>query len=288
MSHESHVAPKPRKGKSSGDQKNKRRHLNPKLILGVGLTGISGTAATSYLDAPQWATPASAGAASAAALILTYVIAQKQSEETNKLADMVSQVRELSTRTGKSVNELEDISANTRNLLKAYLEADAEAAYGSASESPDESATDESLDGSNANSEAPGYKDEAIESLRNNGANLDFNNLRWKQKVKLENSRGNLGWFVETPNRNERWFVRKAKTLTARKAMPRHFLNELDTQHNVKPPEIRHDYQLKDHGLAAWYARTYDGKLWKVWKPNRNSSGQILTEDVTSEDKSDE
>lgn len=57
--------------------------------------------------------------------------------------------------------------------------------------------------------------------------------------------------------------------------MPRNFLNALKEESSIESPEIELDYQLKDHGLAAWYARTYDGALWKVHQSNRKQSAGI-------------
>lgn len=123
----------------------------------------------------------------------------------------------------------------------------------------------------------PSYADEAIEALRERKAHLNFDNLRWRQKVPSEPMTGNHGWFVESnaDGDGERWFVRKANGLTVRKAMPRNFLEALESQANLDPRDIKHDFQLSNHGLAAWYARTYSDVLWKVSRSNRNASAGV-------------
>lgn len=123
----------------------------------------------------------------------------------------------------------------------------------------------------------PSYSREAIEALQKHTANLNFNDLQWQQKVPSQGLIGNPGWFVESnhDDDSERWFVRKANGLTVRKAMPRKFLEALKMQEKLDPQTIKHDFQLSNHGLAAWYVRTYAGALWKVSKSNRNALAGI-------------
>ena len=65
--------------------------------------------------------------------------------------------------------------------------------------------------------------------------------------------------------------------------MPREFLDTLEKEAPLDPRGIKLDFQLKEHGNAAWYARTYGGDLWKVWRASRNAAAGIQVEKVEQE-----
>lgn len=137
---------------------------------------------------------------------------------------------------------------------------------------------DSDVDASQEDSLAlPSYAEEAVKALQERGAKLTFEDLRWRRKIPSQPMTGNHGWFVESNSAKdgERWFVRKARGLTVRKAMPRDFLEAWEKETGLAPSEIKLDFQLTDHGLAAWYARTYSDVLWKVSRSNRNASAGI-------------
>lgn len=193
------------------------------------------------------------------AICLTYIIAQKQGEESSRLSDVLDEVKQLVEETG--------------TLIRRMAERDSAEDYdlGAVDEEPqDEHAT-------------PSYKAEAIEKLKAKGADLDFDKLEWKRKVSNSPLRGNHGWFVESPKSTARWFVRRARGMTVRKAMPRDYLEKLEQDTGLSPRSIALDFQLKQHGLAAWYARTYTGDLFKVVRSNRVPGKPIRTEKVVEE-----
>lgn len=233
------------------------------LLLALGLAAGFVGFWSSLAAGEQWVAAAAAALTAVFAIALTYVIAVRQNRDTAKLEDIVRQVHEL---------------------LLGQKELNAQSEYGSDEESEGSSPGASGAGG--LGSEHPGFADEAIALLRARGAKLDFENLVWKRKQRLESGRGSLGWFVESPEmaNTERWFVRKANGITVRKAMPRNLLDGLEVQAPLDPREIRHDFQLKSHGLGAWYARTYSGDLWKVWQPNRSRTLGIKVEQVAEDE----
>lgn len=192
-----------------------------------------------------------------AAIGLTFIIAQRQDAETKGLQDVVEQMHQL----------LRDVAE--RDSAQDYTPA---LTATPAAEAP--------LDDI-----APSYREEAIEALRAHGANLDFDHLLWRQKKPMRDLRGNHGWFVETEGNpaDGRWFVRKARGMTVRKAMPRELLESLEGKAQLDPREIKLDFQTKEHGLAAWYARTYSGDLWKVWRSNRKPGVRVEKVETSDE-----
>jgi low affinity Fe/Cu permease len=227
--------------------KSARFKLLPAVLLVVGvilgvLTGILALLPSTG----TWPVVLGAGAA-IAAIVLTFTIAVQQNADT----------------------------ADLNRILVAIEEQTAVRAYDPDTIALPDDAPAAGMNGESVN--APSYADEAVKALRENKAHLNFDNLRWRQKVPSRPTTGNHGWFVESEpgGDSERWFVRKANGLTVRKAMPRNFLDALERQANLDPREIKHDFQLSNHGLAAWYARTYSGALWKVSRSNRNASAGI-------------
>lgn len=221
----------------------------PFFLLGAGvLLGFASGVLALFREMGSLPVLLGAGAA-IAAIVLTFTIARQQNTDTEKL-------REL--------------SETSKQLLIKVVEQTADKVYSPTAHEEDSSAK-------------PSYESEAINALREAGANLNFGSLRWRRKVPLQPMQGNHGWFVESNSveSGERWFVRKANGITVRKAMPREFLNALRDKAPLDPRDIKHDFQLTDHGLAAWYARTYSDVLWKVSKSNRNASAGI---NVTRED----
>lgn len=213
-----------------------------------------------------------------AAIVLTFIIALNQNADTDDLRELVESSRAL----GEKTNQ---VLVDVHSVLLKVEEQTATRDYGQSAQSVSEDSLgeEEVPDGAGA---APTYADEAIAQLRSQKANLDFDNLLWRPKTTVPPTRGNHGWFVESQFRGngERWFVRKANGLTVRKAMPREFLEMLEAEAPLDPREIKHDFQLRDHGLAAWYARTYSGELWKVSRSNRNASAGIsVTREISEE-----
>lgn len=243
------------------------------LIIGI-LAGIATVVVAIISD--QTTLAVIFGALSAvAAIALTFIIARNQNADTGDLLLLVASSRDLGEKTNQV---LEDVQ---RVLLKVE-EQTATRDYSQAPQPVAEDSQNDEEDLEDSSAE-PAYADEAVAQLRNRKANLNFENLIWRSKTTIPATRGNHGWFVESASGGggERWFVRKANGLTVRKAMPREFLDMLEQKAPLDPREIKHDFQLTDHGLAAWYARTYSGDLWKVSKSNRNASAGIT---VTRED----
>ncbi|WP_144671584.1 hypothetical protein [Arthrobacter sp. U41] len=215
------------------------------LVAGVFLGGASGVLA---LIPGMGSLPVILGAGAAiAAIVLTFTIAYQQNADTD----------------------------NLRRILVKIEEQTATQDYGSSTPSlPEDSDADTSQEES---LELPSYAEEAVRALRERGAKLTLDDLRWRRKITPQPMTGNHGWFVESNSARdgERWFVRKARGLTVRKAMPRDFLEAWEEQTGLAPSEIKLDFQLTDHGLAAWYVRTYSDVLWKVSRSNRNASAGI-------------
>ena len=131
----------------------------------------------------------------------------------------------------------------------------------------------------------PSYEAEVIDALKNAGVDLKPEELQWDRKIPESGKPGNYGWFVRSSDKNSvaRWFVRKANGISVRKAMPQDFLDALREREGISPKSIQNDFQVKNHGLASWYARTYSGKLYRVWRANRSGGKDIQIELVESE-----
>ncbi|WP_459277266.1 hypothetical protein [Arthrobacter sp. TMS1-12-1] len=188
---------------------------------------------------------------------MTFLIASRQAEESGALQATVS-----------SVNEA---VLQMRELLLGMAEQESAQEY----EAPDEAEPEKDAD-------QPDYSDEVIQRLRKDGVPITADSAIWRRKQPEPSLPGNHGWFVETsdPTTPGRWYVRNARGLTVRRAMPRDFLEALEQRKSVDPRTIKLDFQLKEHGLAAWYARTYNGDLWKVWRPARTWADGIKVERV--------
>lgn len=231
------------------------------LILGA-LTGVA-TAVMAFFDLDELVV-AVASVTAVIAIGLTYIIARRQDAETDTLKGVVQQMHELLKQSSKMIREL--------------TERESEQDY-------EEPMVESNVDSASVDVSRPLYAEEAITALRSKGASLDFDALEWRAKEPMPPMPGNHGWFVESPGSPSggRWFVRKARGMTVRKAMPREFLDALENNVPLDPRRIKLDYQIKEHGLAAWYARTYDGDLWKVWRPNRDSAAGVRVEKVEDE-----
>lgn len=235
------------------------------LVLGVALF----VAAVVLALAPNAVVAVIVGAASAlVGIILTYVIARDQDRQSDELSSVVSNTDAVVARVETVLLELRE-QASARD----YIEADDV-------EDPEDSLVAPSRDGEQAEPDGPWWREEALERLRVLGAGLDENDLRWRKRTSIPRLGRNQGWFVESPGKPKagRWFVRKANGMNARKAMPRDHLEALEQQASLDPREIQLDFQLKDHGLAAWYARTYSGDLWKVTRSNRSHPRELRAE----------
>lgn len=260
----------------------------PWLVFGAGVL-LGGASAALALIPDTGAAPVVFGALAAImAICLTFIIAWRQNAETDDLRSLGRTTLRLNEETkeiGKATRTLGEttnhVLDNIQSVLAEIKEQTAREAYEPISEESDpvETFREEALT-------IPSYADEAIESLREHRAKLDFDDLRWRRKTPSKPMKGNHGWFVESGSgkRGERWFVRKANGLTVRKAMPREFLDALEKEAQLNPSEIKLDFQLSDHGLAAWYARTYAGALWKVSRSNRNSDAGISVTPVNLDD----
>lgn len=256
--------------------KPKKPLLWPTIWLVAGLLLGLATAFTALADLGRAASVLAALTA-AVAIVLTYVIAYRQAIESSELSDTVTKI-------DAAVSDLAEANERLYQLTLSAAESDSAQAYEGdeelASDAPVVSVDRESLAESDDNE--PPYASEALARLRSAGSMLTTANAFWKQKVPDPPSRGNHGWFVESndPAITERWYVRKGRHWNIRKAMPREFLDALESQRGVDPRTIKLDFQLKKHGLASWYARTYDGSLWRVWKPNRSANLGVQTEPV--------
>ncbi|MBD8139867.1 hypothetical protein IFT36_04825 [Frigoribacterium sp. CFBP 13605] len=219
------------------------------------------------------------GASSAVVgIALTFVIAHNQNKQSNELSKVVTDTSEV-------VQNVEKVLIELREQASARVYVEPEDA-GDAAGAPDAADSDDAgIDGTEAPT-GPWWAPEALERLRAVGASLDETDLLWRKRTSIPPMRGNQGWFVESPSKPKagRWFVRKAHGMDARKAMPREYLEALEAQGPLDPRQIRLDFQLKNHGLAAWYARTYDGDLWKVSRSNRSADGEIHAEKVNELD----
>lgn len=244
----------------------KKQLLWPTIWLALGLAlGVS--ASITALLGLGAVTGLLAGLTAAVAIVLTYVIAYRQAKESSALSKTVMKI-------DTAVSNLTEANERLYQLTLSAAETDSAQAYETdEEETPDAPA----LDVGNGESESPDgqeppYAAEALSRLRSAGSSITPTSASWKQKVPDPPIRGNHGWFVESndPEETERWYVRKGRYWTIRKAMPREYLEALGTKRGVKPQTVKLDFQLKDHGLASWYARTYDGDLWQVSKPNRN------------------
>lgn len=213
----------------------------------------------------------------AVAIVLTYVIAYRQAIESSELSGTVAKI-------DVAVSDLAEANERLYQLTLSAAEKDSAQAYEGdeelASDAPVVGVDRESLVESDDNE--PPYASEALARLRSAGSMLTDANASWKQKIPNPPLRGNHGWFVESNDSaiTERWYVRKGRYWNIRKAMPREFLDALESQRGVDPRTIKLDFQLKKHGLASWYARTYDGSLWRVWRPNRNADLGVQIEPV--------
>lgn len=239
------------------------------LVAGVLLGIASGVLA---LNPDSGSAPVVLGAGAAImAICLTFIIALKQNADTDDLRQLSTKTHNLGGATHVLGEKTNQVLVDIQSVLFKIEEQTADRAY-----SPTAEPLPEGVDivaGSEDVLDKPSYAHEVIDALRERKANLDFDNLLWRRKIPSSAMTGNHGWFVESNSGgNERWFVRKANGITVRKAMPRDFLEALEEKAALDPREIKHDFQLTDHGLAAWYARTYSDVLWKVSRSNRNAS----------------
>lgn len=242
----------------------------PKIWLVSGLVGAAVTALTASMSLFVLA-GVFGGLTSAIAIVLTFVIAHKQAIEADKLAEAVKKI-------DNAVSKLREANENLLYLTRGMAERIADQIYGSAEgNAVEDSAPDAAGE--------PPYAAEALERLQTIGSTITSATASWRLKVPEPAIRGNHGWFVESkdPASTERWYVRKGRHWNMRKAMPRELLDALETQHGVNPRTIKLDFQLKEHGLASWYARTYGGDLWQVWKPNRNAELGVRTKRVSED-----
>lgn len=236
-----------------------RLRLSPVLLLILGILAGAATAITGFTT-PGPLSVALGAATAVIAIWLTFLIASRQADESSDLQATVSSVDE-------AVSQM-------RTLLIAMAEQQSAQQY----DPPEEEEEPEPQ----SDAGRPDYSDAVIEKLRADGFPITQESAGWRRKLPLPLQPGNHGWFVEStdPGTPGRWYVRNARGLTVRKAMPREFLDELEKQKSVDPRTIKLDFQLKEHGLAAWYARTYSGDLWKVWRPARKWSDGIKIEQV--------
>jgi len=195
------------------------------------------------------------------------------------------------TKIDNAVSDLAEANERLYQLTLSLAERDSEQDYESdVEETSDESSfSSDDDDPEGIRTEEPSYAAEAISRLQNVGSSLTDATASWRQKIPDPPIRGNHGWFVKPkdPTVAERWYVRKGRYWNIRKAMPREFLDALEFQEGIDPRTIKLDFQLKEHGLASWYARTYDGSLWRVSKPNRNTELGVLTSRVDEDQQSD-
>jgi len=267
----------------------------PWLLASVGGIVAVGAAVLALVSLADWATALGAVAA-VFAIALTYLIARRQGKESERLEGTVVSVENLAEDTHVVVTgirklqeeakvqqaELLELQKQSSDLLREVAERASAQDYEPVLVE-DEPTPSESESESAQPSAKPDWEEAAITRLKAKGADLDFGSLQWKRKMPKPPLPGNHGWFVESPGGNSRWFLRKARGMTVRKAMPRDFLDQLEREQAVDPRTIALDYQLSQHGLAAWYARTYAGDLYRVTRPNRSPGQPIRTERVDEE-----
>jgi len=257
----------------SEGHKPKKPLLWPTIWLIAGLLLGVATAITALADLSAVA-GLLGGLTASVAIVLTYVIAYRQAIESSELSDTVTKI-------DTAVSDLAEANERLYQLTLSAAENDSAQAYESdeddAADAPSLDVGDEDLGESGG--DEPTYAAEALARLRRAGSALTQASASWKRKVPDPPLRGNHGWFVESndPVSAERWYVRKGRYWNIRKAMPREFLDALESEKRVDPRTIKLDFQLKEHGLASWYARTYDGVLWRVWKPNRSADLGVQT-----------
>lgn len=132
----------------------------------------------------------------------------------------------------------------------------------------------------------PKAEDEFKHALQEAGAKLDMDNLLWRQKTAADGRPGNLGWFVETPSPKytQRWFVRRAKNLTVRPAVPRDYLEAWESETGLDPTDIEVDYrENQGRGNHPWFVSTYDGDVWRLSKGGRGNDGVSVTKIQSAE-----
>lgn len=238
------------------------------LVAGIALTLLTAIVA---FDQPEWIAVSAGALLALIGISLTFLVARRQDKETAEIQGAVKHIQRAVT--------------NIHDLVLSLSEKDSEKDYLEPADESDEDVNAPIAEG-DPNAPRPRFEREAVEFLQSKGADLDFTNLKWRPKTPSQKTPGNHGWFVESPDStsDERWFVRKARGMTVRKAMPRTFLEALKAQSGIDPRSIKLDFQIKPHGLAAWYARTYDNQLWKVWKSNRNPEAGIQVEKVAEDE----
>lgn len=207
------------------------------------------------------------------AILLTLIIALRQFKESDELKTTIGNMN-------MAVSDIEAGNATQRDLTLKISEQLSEIDYSS---TPNEGVGDEYIE----DTDRPEYSNEAIGILSKIGSRITEDTAIWKKKIPAIPTSGNHGWFVESmdPNNSERWYVRKGRGWTVRRAMPRELLDAFERDAQVNPKEIKLDFQQKEHGLASWYARTYSGDLWRIWKSNRNQGKGIQVERVDTVDK---
>lgn len=122
--------------------------------------------------------------------------------------------------------------------------------------------------------EAAKYKND----LRDEGVDLDFDNLKWSKKVRCNGeSRGNLGWFVGDLG-DARYFIHRGRSTTIRPAIPKSLLTAWRQETDKEPCEIELDYQTgTGRGNHAWYIQTYDGTTWRVVRGGHGKKTPTVT-----------
>lgn len=127
---------------------------------------------------------------------------------------------------------------------------------------------------------APEDPDALLRAVNARGAKLTPNQVKWAKKERAGGGRGNLGWFVEStdPARTDRWFVHRGRTVSARRAIPRDYLEAWEAAGHGDPKDIRLDFQVTQGGNSAWYVETYDGRTWRISKGGAGKRAHTVTE----------
>lgn len=90
--------------------------------------------------------------------------------------------------------------------------------------------------------------------------NGDPDSLKWAKKVRCgtdpADKRGNLGWFVDIGNGDERWFLHKGGAPSIREALPRKELSAWEAQTKREPCQIEYEYPTE----KGWVVTTYAGE----------------------------
>lgn len=227
------------------------------VAFGVALVAFIFLAISTWNTDGFWPAMLS-GILALASILVTLGIAHQQSIDAKRDSDILENVHAL-------MIDVAERRADRDYEPEAHAHYETEALPGANSIAP---ATESPTLDTKSEEPTPQVKAEFRAALESAEAKLDLQQLEWQKKPTNALSSANAGWIVSSPDSDERWFVRRANGITARRAMPKSYFSALENN-GIGLGQIRTEFQAKDHPLAAWYARTYSGNLWKVSQSNR-------------------